>query len=244
VAGENVVAIKDDCAIGPLVDVDSTSPDARVAFWAELFAVGEEMRSMDWRAEFCAVNEALANLGREATEVVIWAGSHPTEQAMRRRVHCWLKDAPVLITEVLVGTEDVANPHRCIHAPIALVSIEHLRARFERRTPSTIEDRRNLAAEWAVLREDGRGVRVWEDGCLSECPIDHYDAHLLSLVGAEPVGFFKVLGQAMAKTGRTDAFCKWRIATLIKTGRMSLTHGDLLDLRAATICRIKSSGIQ
>lgn len=232
VVGERVLEIRDDYAIGPLVDVDSSSLDARIAFWAELFAWDEEMLS-DMRTEFRTVNEALANLGREATEVVIWAGSDPSEQAMRRRMHWWLQDAPVLITEVLVDAEDVTNPDRSIHTPVALVSIEYLHLCFERRTPSTIEDRRRLAADWAVLREKGRGVRMWEAGCLSERPIDHYDTHLLSLVGAEPAKFRKVLGQAMADTGRTDTFCTWRFAALIQTGQMSLTHGDMQDWRSA-----------
>ncbi len=241
VVGENVIEIRDDCAIGPLTDVDSSSTDARVAFWTELFALDEEMRSMDWYAEFCVVNEALADLGRETTEVVIWAGSHPIEQTMRRRVHWWLKDSPVLITEVLVGTEDVANPDCYIHAPIARVSIERLHECFERRSSSTIEERRELAAEWAVLREIGCGVRVWEDGRLSERQIDHYDASLLSLVETEPVRFVKVLGQAIAETGRGDAFCKWRLATLLQAGEISLVHGRFHDWRSASVRRSKTT---
>ncbi|MBK5416219.1 DUF1835 domain-containing protein [Pseudomonas sp. TH31] len=228
VLGESVLEIRDDYAIGPLVDVDSSSPDARIAFWAELFAWDEEILS-EMRTEFRDVNEVLANLGREATEVVIWAGSNPIEQAMRRRMHWWLQDAPVLITEVLVDT------------PVAVVSIEHLHSRFERRTPSTIEDRRRLAADWAALREKGHGVRIWEADCLSERPIDHYDTHLLSLVGTEPAKFLKVLGQAMAATGRTDSFCEWRFAALIQTGQMSLTHADMQDWRSATRPRVSIS---
>ena len=237
VVGEGVIGIADDCSIGPLRDVDSASPDARVAFWTALFALDEKMSSMAWRTEFCAVNEALAALGRETIEVVIWTGSSPGEQAMRRRVHWWLKDAPVSITEVLVGTEDVVDPDRCIHHPIAIVSIERLRARFEGRSPATIEDRRRLAAEWEVLREKGHGVRMWEGGCLFERGIDHYDAYLLSLVGSEPVRFVDVLGQAMAETGRSDAFCKWRFATLVQTGRVSLPQGELRDCWHARVCR-------
>lgn len=241
VSGADVVEVSDDYAIGPLVDVDSSSPDARVAFWSGIFALDKQMRSVNWSTELRAANKALGNLSRETTEVVIWAGSHPTEQTMRRRVHWWLKDSPLLVSEVLVGAHDVANPDRCIHAPIALVSSERLRACFERRSTSTADEREKLATEWAALRESGCGLRVWEGGALSERRIDHYDAKMLSLVQTGPTRFVEVLSQAMADTGNSDAFCKWRFATLLQTGEISLVHGSFNDVYSAIVRRGEST---
>jgi len=232
VVGQSVFQMMDDYAVGPLNDIDSSSPDARIVFWAEMFALGGTTL-MDMRTENRVVNEALANLGRDATEVVIWAGSSPTEQAMRRRIYWWLQDAPVLITEVLVDCADVATSDYRGYAPIAAVSIERLRSRFEQRRAPTNECRRQLVADWTVLRNKGLGVRTWEGGSLSERPIDHYDNHLLSLVGTEPASFLKVLGQAMTDTGLTDIFCTWRFAVLIQTGHLLLTPYDMQDWRSA-----------
>jgi len=134
VIGQSVFQMMDDYAVGPLNDIDSSSPDARIAFWAEMFALSGTTL-MDMRTENRVVNEALANLGRDAMEVVIWAGSSPTEQAMRRRMHWWLQDAPVLITEVLVDDGDVTPPDCGGYVPIGMVSIGRLRSRFEQRMP-------------------------------------------------------------------------------------------------------------
>ncbi|WP_267908983.1 DUF3658 domain-containing protein [Paraburkholderia kururiensis] len=238
VVGDNVTGIRDDCAVGPLIDVDSPAPEERIAFWNDIFAADKNMSQFDWQAEFLATCNQLRNLGREAAEVVIWAGSHPTEQALRRRVHWWLRSTPVKVSEVLVDIEDMADGTADrIHAPIACASVERLRLRFSHRLESTDYLRKQLADEWGALRDHGQGVRLWEGDRLLEYPIDHYDATLLALVEQQPVRFARVVGHAMAETGQSDCFCKWRFATLVRTGHLSLASGNFHDWLSAMICR-------
>ncbi|WP_434113466.1 DUF3658 domain-containing protein [Paraburkholderia caffeinilytica] len=240
--GDDVFEIADNCAIGPLADVDSPSPDARVAFWTEFFELEGLNPPIDWRAEFCGASDALSRIATGATEIVIWAGSHPTEQALRRRTHWWLMGATVPISEVIVSIQDVTEAARCcIHAPVALVPTERLRSRFEQRSRVTHEERVRLATEWIELRDRGEGVRIWDNGRLLECPIDHYDAHLLSLASPAPIPLSNVLGRAMAATGQSSTFCKWRLATLLRSGGLSLVEGDLKDWCSVSVRRVEGA---
>jgi hypothetical protein len=238
VVANNVIGIPDDCAVGPLIDVDSPVPEKRIAFWSDIFALDKDMSQFDWQAGFHTIYDQLEDLGRKAAEIVIWAGSHPTEQTLRRRVHWWLRSTQVKVSEVLVDTEDMADGvAQRIHAPIACVSAERLQLRFAGRLASTDSLRKQLADEWVALRDHGHGIRLWAGNRLLEYPIDHYDATLLALVGKQPVRFARVVGQAMAETGQTDNFCKWRFATLVRTGHMSFASGNFHDWRSAMICR-------
>jgi hypothetical protein len=218
---EPVIDILDDTAIGPLVDVDTDQPDARVRFMQTLFACGgfdpREHDAMDWYGELRDMNHRLASLAASASEVVIWAGPGDTEQALRRRAHWWLKDASVTVSEVDVSLREMAN------GSAALVDLAGKRVR----TDAALRVR--LASEWETIRQDGDAVRVVENDALRSCPIDHYDAGFAALLGAEPVKLMSsnVLGRAMSESGRSDLFCKWRFSVLIEQGKIVVTQGDV-----------------
>jgi hypothetical protein len=131
----------------------------------------------------------------------------------------------------------MADTTRCIDAPVALASPVRLRSRFEQRVPVAPMRRDQLADEWAILRDFGHGVRTWDGNRLVEHTVDHYDDALLSLVGGQPAPLVRVIGQAMADTGCCDSFCRWRFATLVQSGQLSLVSGNLLDWRSATVSR-------
>jgi hypothetical protein len=212
---EPVIDILDDTAIGPLADVDTNSPDARVAFMKALFACGgfdaQDTDSMDWYEELRDMNRRLASLAANASEVVIWAGSGETEQALRRRAHWWLKDADVAVSEVDKSPREATDASRRVPASPAL--------------------RQQLASEWDALKQDGDALRVFENGTLVSYPIDHYDAGFTALVSATPTKLLSadILGHAMSSSDRSDLFCKWRFSNLIAQNKIAVMQGDMSD---------------
>lgn len=231
VTGTPVSSITDDGAIGPLHDIDADDAKARLAFWLELLSeqrkFGTKMRTADVAIHLRADVARLAKLWCAGDEVVIWAGAHPTEQALRRRVHWWLADCPLTVSEVSV-THDEVETRGAIHAPIALADRRLLSQRLAQRTVLQAPERRELAAEWRRLRDLGQGVRVYEAGQLVERPIHFYDASLRNLIDAEtrsetePLNLRRLVGQAMVATGRSDTFCLWRVARLLGPEKLTL----------------------
>ncbi|WP_250526982.1 DUF3658 domain-containing protein [Caballeronia sp. GAWG2-1] len=236
-----VIDILDDGSIGPLVDVDTGSPDARVGFMKALYACGgfdpQDEASMDWYGELRDMNRRLADLTTQASEVVIWAEAGDVEQALRRRAHWWLRDADVPVSEIDASLRAVA---RAIPKGQALaLDVGAAAALVAARKPASAGLRAQFANEWAALKEDGEAVRVWEDGKLASHPIDHYDADFIALASGAPakLASSEMLGAAMHRSGRSDLFCKWRFARLIKAGKLTVTEGDAHDLDSVWIVK-------
>jgi hypothetical protein len=230
--GNDVIGLSDDCAFGPLGDVDAPAPLARITFWKDVFSsLADPPPEFDYSATVCAAYTQLSRLAEEATEVVIWAGEHATEQALRRRVHWWLRGTTVPVTEVIVDHQDMMRISDRSSAPVALASPQRLLLRLRERIVVDAAMREQFAASWATLRKNAVGIRVWTGNRLLERPIEYFDPAILSFAGRQPVSFANALSRAMAETGLPDTFCGWRIATLVKAGHLSLAP---VDRRAST----------
>ncbi|BEV73123.1 hypothetical protein THUN1379_26050 [Paludibacterium sp. THUN1379] len=227
VGEERVLALVDDLAIGPLADIDQSSPQARVAFWQNLFAVSP--LDIDWQCELQRDGQRLSALAHGAGEVVIWHGTHASEWLMNLRVHHWLQASPVPVSEVCVGETGVE--------PLALAMLEDAgwAALPTRRRLIAAEERQVRAREWGEWREAGRGVRDWLAGSLQERPLSCHDDYLVSLAGAAARPLPRLLGQAMAETGRSDTFCLWRVSCLLADGRLRLLQGNLAQWQQAIV---------
>jgi hypothetical protein len=230
-----VIDILDDGAIGPLADVDTDSPDARVRFMKALFASGgfdaQDTDAMDWYGELRDMNSRFANLAKLAAddaEVVIWAEAHEVEQALRRRAHWWLRASAVAVSEIGASLRDRT---RAAQDESSALDPAHARALIDQRTPASAELRANLAREWTALAQHGDALRVWENGTLASYPIDHYDAAFAALGTPAPVKLASadVLGAAMHLSRRSDLFCKWRYGVLIGQRKIVVTAGDPRD---------------
>lgn len=221
--------IADDCSMGPLTDVDAASPLQRIAFWHDFFTLTSGNAGTNWTAFFQSVHQQLSTLSEGGDEIVIWSGTHPVEQLLRRRIYWWLRDDTVRVTEVLVDTLDLENPKGKHHAAVAQISTERLKLRFTERQTATPALRCQLANEWVKLRDQGAGIRIIENRRLTERPIEYFDTRLLSIVGEQPTRLAHTIGQAMSVTNMTDMFCKWRYITLIQRGELALISGNLHD---------------
>lgn len=224
-----IAEIADDCSTGPLADVDTASPVKRSTFWHDVFTLTYGDAGPNWATVFQDVYQQLCSLSDNTDEIVIWSGTHPIEQLLRRRIYWWLRDKTVNVTEVLIDTRDMNNPGERPYAAVAQIATERLKMRFAERQSIPPALRKQLADEWVTLRDQGTGIRLIENNVLTEHPVAYFDNDLLSFVGEQPVQLNRTIGQAMSETGMGDTFCKWRYVTLIQRGELTLILGNLHD---------------
>jgi len=218
--GGDVLAIADDASVGPLKDIDLPAPLLRATFWEAVFDGESDMADMDWQGELRQIRLQLSDLLREADEIVIWAGHHPTEQLLRRRIHGWLQDTSIPVYEVQPEMDEAIGV-----MPIAMIPPDILRQRYQKRHLVSAGLQRRLASEWEDWRENGKGIRTLKNGVLSESAIDSVDPAILSLFGPRPLALHRGIGHAMAITGLTDALCRWRIKILLSAGLLKMEEG-------------------
>ncbi|MDI6958164.1 DUF3658 domain-containing protein [Pantoea sp. Pa-EAmG] len=225
--GGNVLAIADDASVGPLQDSDLPAPRLRAAFWEAVFEGDPDMPSMAWYHELGEIRFQLSTLLREADEIVIWAGHHPTEQLLRRRIHGWLWETSIPVYEVSHALDNRQTEPGGTNGlmPITTIPPDILRQRYQQRRLVSAGLQRQLASEWEGCRENGKGIRTLKNGVLTESAIDSVDPVILSLFSQRPLALHRGIGHAMAITGLTDALCHWRINILLSAGLLKLEGG-------------------
>ncbi|HFI5337019.1 TPA: DUF1835 domain-containing protein [Serratia liquefaciens] len=235
---ESIIGIADDCSIGPLCDVDTSRPKHRAAFWNDLFEQIYNNFNFDWAVTLYNIYQQFSTIGRGTDEVIIWSGTHPIEQLLRRRSYWWLRNVPVKVTEVLFNDDDIANIAGKSYVAVAQIPRELKELRFSERISIPVELRSRLADEWEILRDNGIGIRQLDkNGHLTENSIEYYDMVLQSLVGNQPILFSHAIGMAMVKTHMSDNFCKWRYMEIINKGGLLLSPGTPNKTSCAVICK-------
>ncbi|ENX4473328.1 DUF1835 domain-containing protein [Enterobacter roggenkampii] len=199
-----ITEIADDCSTGPLADVDTASPLQRIAFWHDFFTLAYGDAGPNWTTIFQDAHQQVSSLSDDTDEIIIWSGTHPVEQLLRRRVYWWLRHSATKVTEVLIDTRDMENPSERPYAAVAQIATERLKIRFTERQSILPALRKQLPDEWVTLRDQGTGIRLIENNVLTEHPVAYFDNDLLSLVGEQPVQLNRTIGQAMSETGMGD----------------------------------------
>ncbi|EJK8939086.1 MULTISPECIES: DUF1835 domain-containing protein [Enterobacteriaceae] len=181
--GGDVLAIADDASVGPLHDIDLPVPRLRAAFWEAVFNGDPDMAGMDWHRELGQIRYQLSILLREGDEIVIWAGHHPTEQLLRRRIHGWLQDISTPVYEVQCSLDDTQPEAGGATGvmPIAMIPPDILCQRYQERRLVSAGLQRQLASEWEGWLENGKGIRTLKNGVLTESVIESIDPAILSL---------------------------------------------------------------
>lgn len=99
-----VRVLRDDLAVGPLVDIDSPPCRARVAFWDDVWPAATTPRP-----DFSGVAddaEWLAALVSQPRPVTVWHGDSASEQLLLARVAAALEGSSLPMHEVVCGTGD------------------------------------------------------------------------------------------------------------------------------------------
>jgi hypothetical protein len=243
-----VLILRDDLAVGPLVDVDDARPQARADFWADVLA-GEALEAIESGGPMidllAAEAEILKHLSPDRGRITLWHGTGAAEQLMLRRALWALRDATVpVVEEVAVGKGSFPGPGRGRGGmtAVAMLAPGHVARTAATARPVAPDRRARLAASWEALRADGGGLRHAEgDGeTITTHPIDAHDEEILAAAGPDWMPAARVIGQPMGEiTGffATDSFVFWRLRQLAALGRVEF-DGPPTAIRGCRVRRV------
>lgn len=225
VIGEAVAAtalrvLRDDLAVGPLADVDTTCA-ARAAFWRAVWP--HAMKPVpDFATDLAEDARWLALLAQQSRPVTVWHGDSCTEQLLLARVAHALQGSPVELWEVPCGSGDSRVEQRmavAMHRPEALAQVA---------TPRLVDVQRKatLAAQWQTLLADPQPVRRWQAGAFNSEDYQAVDRILLEHAGEQQQPLARLMAEVMARSDgffATDFFVFWRARELVAADQLRLS---------------------
>jgi hypothetical protein len=237
-AGE-VVEIKDDYAVGPLIDIyTEEGRAARKEWWRAVLAGGDydglvEKEVVNDEATVASLIEKLEQ--DPETVIWIWAAQNKHDVSGYYWLMSQLKEYQGRIFILYLNNLPFINEKGLIFYPGWLSEIpakEFLKAKKLARpiTPSEFEVDPD---EWNKLCSENRGVRQLEGGKkLVQADYDFYDADLLKLIGQDWLKASRVIHQFLTKSKNTtgDAYLLWRLKQLVNEGRID-SQGELKNMK-------------
>jgi len=223
VAGETLSlrVLRDDLAVGPLLDIDQPPCSQRVAFWQAVWPAIEQPVP-DFASGLSDDVHWLAELAGQREPVTVWHGDSASEQLMLCRVAAALEHSDLPFFEVPCGTGDSRVAWRkavAMHAPDELLQLYQPRLLAPAR-------RQQLAALWHAAVAENALIRRWRNGQFHGEDFHAIDNALLA--ACTPA--WQPLGRAMAEVMAhcdgffvTDFFLFWRARELAVAGRLQLS---------------------
>jgi hypothetical protein len=218
-----VMLIRDDYAVGPLLNVYTPEGVAeRKDWWRMVFAGGEHEGIVDEgkvndEQVLLNIKEALAN--DEAEHVWIWAAQNKHDVCGYYWLVGQLSAFQGRIAILYLNNLPFINEKGNIFYPDWLSQIqprEFLKAKKLAR-PITTSEFEVDADEWNKIAAEGKMVRLLEGGKkLIQKEIDYYDADLTKYITADAQKANKVINAFLSKNKETtgDAFMLWRLKEL------------------------------
>jgi len=218
-----VMLIRDDYAVGPLLNVYTPEGVAeRKDWWRMVFAGGEHEGIVDEgkvndEQVLLNIKEALAN--DEAEHVWIWAAQNKHDVCGYYWLVGQLSAFQGRIAILYLNNLPFINEKGNIFYPDWLSQIqprEFLKAKKLAR-PITTSEFEVDTDEWNKIAAEGKMVRLLEGGKkLIQKEIDYYDADLTKYITADAQKANKVINTFLSKNKETtgDAFMLWRLKEL------------------------------
>jgi hypothetical protein len=218
-----VMLIRDDYAVGPLLNVYTPEGVAeRKDWWRMVFAGGEHEGIVDEgkvndEQVLLNIKEALAN--DEAEHVWIWAAQNKHDVCGYYWLVGQLSAFQGRIAILYLNNLPFINEKGNIFYPDWLSQIqprEFLKAKKLAR-PITTSEFEVDADEWNKIAAEGKMVRLLEWGKkLNQKDVDYYDADLTKYITADAQKANKVINAFLSKNKETtgDAFMLWRLKEL------------------------------
>ena len=234
-----VMLIRDDYAVGPLLNVYTPEGVAeRKDWWRMVFAGGEHEGIVDEgkvndEQVLLNIKEALAN--DEAEHVWIWAAQNKHDVCGYYWLVGQLSAFQGRIEILYLNNLPFINEKGNIFYPDWLSQIqprEFLKAKKLAR-PITTSEFEVDADEWNKIAAEGKMVRLLEGGKkLIQKEIDYYDADLTKYITADAQKANKVINAFLSKNKETtgDAFMLWRLKELAQQPHFEV-HGALKGLK-------------
>ncbi|MFL9483564.1 DUF1835 domain-containing protein [Chitinophagaceae bacterium LWZ2-11] len=222
-----IIEIKDDFAVGPIVDIyNSEGYQQRRDWWKEALEFSPYTDSLDIVDDKMTVHNLLKKLTEETSEEVwIWMGQNQHDVCSYYWLMPQLKEFQGRIQVLYLNNLPFINEKGNIFYPTHLYEIqpkEFLKAKKLAR-PITLSEFEIDPDEWKRLCNENGGVRILEGGKkIATKGYDFYDKDLLTAITNEPQKVSKVLNTSLGKmkvqTG--DVFLAWRIRKLVEFGKV------------------------
>ena len=232
---DSVVVLRDDLAVGPLVDVDSVAM-ARSGFWQRV----APNSNIDFAAEMRDALAALADLRDATTEGAIWHGQSASDQLMLRRVAFHLHQSPQRINEVGMDVRELEAPNgQGPLTTIGMYSGARLARRFSTIAPVSVLRIGRLAYEWQQTVRENAATRLWKGNTLVPVSYGTVDEVILEHVPTDWASARDVVGSIMGAIDgllASDWFVFWRCRELVGNGQL-LLRGEADSLSTCELRR-------
>jgi len=225
----NIVEIKDDYAVGPLLDIYETEGyQARRNWWANVLAYSPHSDQLNIVDDKLTVHQLIQNLEEDSNEEVwIWMGQNTHDVCGYYWLMSQLKPYQGKLQVLYLNNLPFLNEKGQLFYPTHLSEIqpkEFIKAKRLAR-PITLSEFELDPDEWKKLCQENEGVRFLEGGKkLVSMPISFYDKEILSLLTKNaqklPSALAHILSKMKVKTG--DTFIVFRLKALAEQGKIVL----------------------
>ena len=235
----NIIEIKDDFAVGPIVDIyDEYGYQSRRDWWKEVLEFSPYTEQLNIVDDKLTVHNLIRSLGEsfdeaqgdKQNEVWIWMGQNAHDVCGYYWLMSQLKNYQGRIQVLYLNNLPFINEKGLIFYPQHLHEIqpkEFLKAKKLAR-PITLSEFEVDPDEWKKICNENAIVRILEGGKkIVSKEESFYDTDIVSIATSEFQKLHKILNQLFSKikikTG--DAFLVWRIRKLIEQGKLEI-QGD------------------
>jgi len=227
-----IVEIKDDFAVGPLIDIyDTYGYQQRRDWWKELLTDSPHHEQLNIVDDKLTVHNLIKLLDEEPElQVWIWMGQNQHDVCSYYWLMSQLKDYQGRIQVLYLNNLPFINEKGGIFYPTHLYEIqpkEFIKAKKLAR-PITLSEFEVDPDEWKKICNDNYLIRILEGGKkLASKDVSFYDKEILSVLTLEYQKLNKVLHNALSKmkiqTG--DVFLVWRLRQMEQEGKITV-QGD------------------
>jgi hypothetical protein len=227
-----IVEIKDDYAVGPLLNIYETEGyQARRDWWQNVLAFSPYNDQLDMVDDKLTVHQLINSLNHDENEVIwIWMGQNAHDVAGYYWFMSQVKDYQGRIQVLYLNNLPFLNEKGQLFYPTYLSQIqprEFLKAKKLAR-PITLSEFELDPDEWKKLCDENEGVRFLEGGKnLISLNINYYDKEILALLTKNaqklPSALSNIMTKLKVKLG--DAFIVYRLRALEEAGKLVIV-GD------------------
>ena len=222
-----IVEIKDDYAVGPLLDIYETEGyQARRNWWDNVLEYSPHTDQLNIVDDKLTVHQLIQSLEENpAEEIWIWMGQNTHDVCGYYWLMSQLKAYQGKLQVLYLNNLPFLNEKGQLFYPTHLSEIqpkEFIKAKRLAR-PITLSEFELDPDEWKKLCQENEGVRFLEGGKkLVSMPISFYDKEILSLLTKNaqklPSALAHILSKMKVKTG--DAFIVFRLKALAEIGKI------------------------
>ena len=224
-----IVEIKDDYAVGPLLDIYETEGyQARRNWWATVLEYSPHSDQLNIVDDKLTLHQLIQSLEEDPNEEVwIWMGQNTHDVSGYYWLMSQLKPYQGKLQVLYLNNLPFLNEKGQLFYPTHLAEIqpkEFIKAKRLAR-PITLSEFELDPDEWKKLCQENEGVRFLEGGKkLVSMPISFYDKEILSLLTKNaqklPSALAHILSKMKVKTG--DTFIVFRLKALAELGKIVL----------------------